>query len=554
MQTIGLVAPVALPAVAGLIGWMLGRIGVRFGGYVCASGGWLALAALLAAWLPSRAASEASAGALGAGVQLGLRLDSVSFAYELIVLVPAAALLTFQPRPADRTALAGAALSASLLAIAASGLALTALAWAAAVGLLAVALLEEREAGGRQLGLTLAAAVLALTWGTVLVQNSNGTTIYAAIPISGLTVPVFVLLSTAAVLTSAAVPWRSWAADSSRPSMQATGLAVAALVPLGFYLLTRMYSVGAGRYPSIWLNFALAALGTLTALAAAARAQAAPDRPAYLAEVMPGLGGLAIMALGLGTPVGVTAAVLTIAAASLLAAALHLLPSHGGAPLLFALAVAAGAPPSLVFAARLLDIQAALESGEVPAFLALAAAVAWLWSLAAAARATRLPDLRGSEPGEGAALAAVGITAFCLAAGAAAGVLATWVAMPAAAEVMTFPRSALTGGSLALVTASGAWPAVTLAGPLLVAAAVAVVAFRGGESRLSAGAQPAPPAFFSLAAAAVPGRLLGRVGTLRLSAEYRSLLDLPALEAAVRKGDTWFWVAIVVVLAILLAR
>src|SRR5439155_1057624 len=132
-------------------------------------------------------------------------------------------------------------------------------------------------------------------------------------------------------------------------------------------------------------------------------------------------------------------------------------------------AVAAGAPPSLVFAARLLDLQSALEAGEITAFFALAGAVAWVWGLAAGARALLLPQpaaISGGSP-----LAVVVLSAFTLAAGAAAGVIATTLAMPAAAGVMTFPRSALTGGSLALVAASGAWPAVTLAGPLLVAAA-----------------------------------------------------------------------------------
>src|SRR5205807_788272 len=163
---------VALPGAAAVVACLLDRAGVRLGGYVCAAGAWLAIAALLLAWLPVRAVSEASAGSLGAGIQLGLRLHAVSFAYEPFVQVP-----------------------------------------------------------------------------SVLVQGSSGTSVYAAIPISGLTAPVFIQLAAAAILSSGVVPCRSWAAVAwSLSSMPRAGLAVAAMVPLGFYLLTRRYSVGAGRY------------------------------------------------------------------------------------------------------------------------------------------------------------------------------------------------------------------------------------------------------------------------------------------------------------------
>src|SRR5439155_4249960 len=229
------------------------------------------------------------------------------------------------------------------------------------------------------------------------------------------------------------------------------------------------------------------------------------------------------VSLALGTPVGVTAAVLTLAAACLLSAALPLLPLPAGGPLVFAVAVAAGAPPSLAFAARLLDVQAALEAGEVTAFFALAGALAWLWGLAAAARASLLPEPDGAP--QGSPYVAVGLTAFILAAGAGAGLIATTIAMPAAAGVMTFPRSALTGGSLALVTASGAWPAVTLAGPLVVAAAVVVAATRGGSELHVAAAARKPRPLVVIPGASLPGQAWRALAAFRLPGEYRSLFS-----------------------------
>jgi hypothetical protein len=241
-----------------------------------------------------------------------------------------------------------------------------------------------------------------------------------------------------------------------------------------------------------------------------------------------------------------------VASACLLTAVLPLLSARRGVPLLFALAIAAGAPPSLVFAARLLDVQAALETGEVPAFLALAAVLAWVWSLAGAARAMRLPSL-GTEPA-GSAPAAVALTAFVLAAGAGAGVFATTLAIPAAAEVMTFPRSALTGGSAALVTAAGAWPAMALASPLLVAAALLLAVVRPEPSVEPAGAGAAPRPYFTIPGASLPGRARAFIASLRLPQEYRTLIDPAAMEASARKGEPWFWIAAVGVLALVVTR
>jgi hypothetical protein len=214
--------------------------------------------------------------------------------------------------------------------------------------------------------------------------------------------------------------------------------------------------------------------------------------------------------------------------------------------------VAAGAPPSLAFAARLLDIQAALEAGEVTAFFALAGALAWLWGLAAGARAILLPEPAG--PVAGSPYGAVALTAFVLATGAGAGLIATTLAMPAAAGVMTFPRSALTGGSLALVTTSGAWAAVTLAGPLLVATALVLAAMRAVPQLQVRDVTQAPDPYFVIPGASLTGRAWAAVTGFQLPAEYRSLFDPVALDAAAARGRPWLWIAIAVAVALVSVR
>src|SRR5947208_3339775 len=177
---------------------------------------------------------------------------------------------------------------------------------------------------------------------------------------------------------------------------------------------------------------------------------------------------------------------------------------------------------------------------------------AWLWGLAAAARAILLP---ASEPvSEGSPYTSVGLIAFILAAGAGAGLIATTIAMPAAAGVMTFPRSALTGGSLALVTASGAWAAVALAGPLLVAAAIVLTAMRAGPV-LQVNPPSSPPRpLFEIPGASLPGRAWALLSGLRLPPEYRSLFSPTALDAAVARGEPWLWIAATVALVVVAAR
>src|SRR6267142_1183215 len=98
MPSIALLAPVALPIVAGAVSTALGLAGLKPGRFLVGAGAWGAVLALAILWLPVRSTQELNLGPLGFGAGFDLRLDGVSFAFGLVILVPAAVLLTLQPR------------------------------------------------------------------------------------------------------------------------------------------------------------------------------------------------------------------------------------------------------------------------------------------------------------------------------------------------------------------------------------------------------------------------------------------------------------------------
>src|SRR5438445_587348 len=206
------------------------------------------------------------------------------------------------------------------------------LATAGAAATLAIVQLdvEDPKASRPPWGVLLA-AWLALSWVGAILQVRSGTALYSAVPVSALTVPVFMLLAAAALIASGLYPWRGWASQLwGRPALRSAGLAVATLYPLGFYLLVRAYEMGDGRYPQFWMQAALAGIGVLVAVGAAVRAQGASTRREYLGEVIPGLGGFALIGISLGTPLGLVAGLATLAVAAVLAAGLPLLPDRAG--------------------------------------------------------------------------------------------------------------------------------------------------------------------------------------------------------------------------------
>ena len=550
MPPVLLLLPVALLAVGAVLAWTIPVLAPGSGRLIAALFCWGALVALVAIWAPQRTTLDLSAGELGAGIRLAIRLDAVSFAFGLFILVPAALLLTFSRSPSPPLALVATA--TSLFIFLAGGLILAAFGLGAA--LLATAMLLQ--AGGEAKPMTTRlrdqGALLLLLWAGAVIYNRAGTDQYAAIPVTALQPQIFALVAFASILASGLVPWKSWPASLwERLRPETAGPTTALLFFTGFYFLVRMYQAGDGHYPSPAFNTGLAALGTVCALAATLRAQAAVSRRSYLGETLPIAGGFALLALALGTPLGVAAAIGTLATASLLCALLPLVP--GGplsGPALAAIVVSIGLPPTAVFGTRLLDLQAAIEANEVVGFLALWAAAAWVIGVAAAARAVRLPpggeaDQSGSRTGGLLVAAALAIG------GAALGAVQSTLAIPAAATVVTFPVTALTGGLLATDAASGSWPAVALGGILAVVVLVlGFVAARFGIPSLSK-AEAAP--FFAPRWRSIADRVGTFVDALELPAEFR-VTAWKRVDLALTQGSIWLWIALFGILALVLTR
>ncbi len=545
-----LLLPVALLAVGAVLAGAARRISPGSDRVAGAFFAWAALVVLVAIWVPQRNPLDLTVGELGAGIRLAIRLDAVSFAFGLFVLVPAALLLTFTRSPSPPLALLATA--ASLFTLEASGLILAAFGWGATLLTVAVLLQEGGEAKPMTTRIRDQAALLCLLWAGAAIYSRAGTDQYAAIPVSVLQPQIFALVALASLLASGIVPWKSWpAALWERLRPETAGPATALLFFTGFYFLVRMYEAGGGHYPGAFFNPLLAALGIACAFAATLRAQAAPNRRAYLGETLPVAGGFALLALALGTPLGVAAAIGTLAAASLLSALLPLVVGDAlSGPVLVAMVVGAGLPPTAVFGSRLLDVQAALEANEVAGYLGLAAVAVWVIGIAAAARAVRLGPRKEPEPAAprfGALLLAVAIVAG----GAGLGAFQTAIAIPAAATVLNFPVSDLTGGLYATDTASGSWPAVALGGLFAVALlALGLAGWRFGFAALPA-AEAAP--FFAPRWRSLPDRLGALADALEIPAEFR-VTGWERVEEALTRGSIWLWIVLFAILAIVVTR
>jgi hypothetical protein len=444
------------------------------------------------------------------------------------------------------------ATAASLFTLEASGLVLAAFGWGATLLTVAVLLQAGGEAKPMTTRIRDQAALLCLLWAGAAIYSRAGTDQYAAIPVSALQPQIFALVAIASLLASGIVPWKSWpAALWERLRPETAGPATALLFFTGFYFLVRLYEAGGGHYPSPLYNTVLAALGAACALGAALRAQAAPSRRAYLGETLPVAGGFALLALALGTPLGVAAAIGTLAAASVLCALLPLVAEEAlTGPVLVALLVSVGLPPTAVFGSRLLDVQAALESSEVNGYLALAAVAAWIIGIAGAARAVRLGSRRDAEAA-GSRLGALVLAVVLAIGGAGLGAFQSAIAIPAAATVLAFPNTALTGGLYATDTASGSWPAVALGGLLAVVVLLLGLAGR----RLGVAALPAAEAapFFAPRWRSIPDRLGAVADALEVPAEFR-VTGWKQIDDALTRCSIWLWIVLFGVLAIVVTR
>ena len=545
MPSFVVVAPIVLPLVAAAA-----VAALRLGRVAAAAGAWASVAALVAVWLPVRSSLELFLGPLGYGSSLDLRIDAVGFAFGLMIALPVALLLTLQPRAWQESALSLLGLSAALAAVEAGGVVLTAIAGSTAATIGLVYLESEDPRAPRPTWGVLLAGWLALAWVGVILQVGGGTAVYSAVPVTAVTSPVFVALAAAAVLASCLFPWRTWPSSLwTRPSLRAAGVTVATIYPLGFYILVRAYELGAGRYPSVAFNVVLALAGIAVAAGAAARAQAAQTRREFFAEVIPGLGGFALCAISLGTPLSLVAGLAILATSAALVACLALLPDRTGIASLVTVAAAVGLPPGLGFGSRVLWVESAFESGDFMCFIGLAAAAVWALWVAAGARAIGLPGGRGHPAAETFPRAAIAIAAGTIVAGPAVALFLQGFADPAAAEVMPAAAGSHAGGATSVVTVSSILPAVTLFTPLLL---VALLVYAGTATATIR--TQARPAIFILPGAEWSRRVRAAAGSVTVPEQYRSILRAGELEAAAAAGRPVLWLAALVALGFAVTR
>jgi len=332
---------------------------------------------------------------------------------------------------------------------------------------------------------------------------------------------------------------------------------VATLSPLGFYLLVRAYEMGDGRYPQPLLGVALAWLGALVAFGAAVRAQAATTRREYMGEVIPGFGGFALMAIALGTPGGLVAGLVMLATIGVLAACLPLVPDRASPASLLAIAAAVGLPPGIAFGARVVALGATFEAGDFLGLIGIVGAAAWVVSMVAAARAIGLPPGRGRSAAETFPAVALALAALIVVAGAALPVVIAAFAIPAQSEVMPAASGSLGGGLLSVVTIQSDLPALTLFAPLLLLGLIAygllgVSASPRAPSASAPGTEEVRDVLrrpvFAIPGAVAFGRLREAVRKATVPEEYRSLVNLRALEKAAAGGRPLLWIAAVVAL------
>jgi hypothetical protein len=550
MPSIVLLAPVVLPLIAAGVITVLGLSGFNLGRMAAGAGAWAALIALLAIWLPVRSTQELTLGQLGFGSAFALRIDAVAFAFGLMVLAPAALLLTLQRRTWQEATVGLLGMAAAVAAIEAGGVVLTALAGGTAATLAVIQLDTEDIRAPRPRWSMLLAAWLALSWAGVILQVGSGTAVYSAVPVSALTAPLFALIGFAGLVASGLVPWRSWPAQVwSRPSLRAAGVVVVCLFPLGFYLLVRGYELGDGRYPHPAFNAVLACWGVVVALGAALRAQAAVTRREFFGEVIPGMGGFALMTVALGTPIGLTTGLIALVAASALAAGIALLPDRAGPASLLTIAAALGLPPGLAFGSRVLGIESTFEAGDFFGLIGVAGAVTWVLWMVAGARAIGLPAGRGRPTSETFPRVAMGVAALTLAAGPALAVIQSSIANPAQAAVMPLPFGSLGGGLTSAVTVTTVLPVVALFAPLLI---IGVLVF--GAANMALIRTQSRPRLLEIPAAAALDRVRQAVRSATLPEQYRSLFNPRALEMAATSGRPVLWLASLAALAYAVTR
>jgi hypothetical protein len=173
----------------------------------------------------------------------------------------------------------------------------------------------------------------------------------------------------------------------------------------------------------------------------------------------------------------------------------------------------------------------------------------WALWIVAGARATGLPGGRGHPAVETFPRVSMVIAAATIVAGPAVALFQLGFANPAAAEVMPAEAGSLAGGATNVITVSSVLSAVTLFAPLLV---IALLVYAG--TGMSAIRTQARPAIFALPATAWLQQARGFVASLTVPDQYRTLLRVDQLEAAVAGGRPWLWLTALVALGFAVTR
>jgi len=140
------------------------------------------------------------------------------------------------------------------------------------------------------------------------------------------------------------------------------------------------------------------------------------------------------------------------------------------------------------------------------------------------------------------------IAALTVAAGPALAVL-QYVFTRAQADVMPNAQGALSGGFTSVVTVSTVLPAVALFVPLLI---IGVLAF-GAANMAVIRTQPRPP-LFTIPGAGAIARVRSELASASVPEQYRSIVNLPALEAAAAAGRPLLWIASLAALGFAISR
>src|SRR5258708_39251766 len=127
-----------------------------------------------------------------------------------MIVVPAALLLTLQPRTWPETAVSLLAVASAMAAVEAGGVVLTAIAGGTAATLAVILLDTEDPRASRPSWSLLLAGWLALSWVGVILQVEGGTAVYSAVPLTAVAGPGVTPLAASAVLGSRRFPLRRW--------------------------------------------------------------------------------------------------------------------------------------------------------------------------------------------------------------------------------------------------------------------------------------------------------------------------------------------------------